>query len=211
MIHTVRLENIGDYSAQVVQMHRLRYRTFAERLQWEVQTTGEMEFDVYDAMSPTYLLKISEDGSVRGCVRLLPTTGPYMLKEVFPVLLGGQPAPVDPTIYEISRFAVDPACQSDVRSGGIASTTHELFQGFIEHGLEIGLTEFIAVVDDRMEVIVKRAGLTWQRVGDPYQIGAAKSVAGLIEVSEDALARLRARSGITRSVLHHPDNIHVAA
>ena len=39
--------------------------------------------------------------------RLRPTTLPYMMKDVFPQLLGGTPAPVRPDIWEISRFAVD--------------------------------------------------------------------------------------------------------
>ena len=211
MVHIVKTENIGEFSSQITQMHRLRHKTFADRLQWEVQTSGDMEMDVYDAMAPTYLLKLSDRGDVRGCLRLLPTTGPYMLEEVFPVLLGGRPAPKDPRILEISRFAVDPDCRADARAAGIAATTHELFLGFIEYGLETGLTDLVAVVDDRMEVIVKRAGLCWSRLGPVHRIGRAESVAGLIEVSEQALQRLRDRSGITQPVLKRPQPISVAA
>ncbi len=39
-------------------------------------------------------------------MRLLPTTGPYMLADVFPQLLRGEDPPKAEHIWEISRFAV---------------------------------------------------------------------------------------------------------
>jgi len=37
-------------------MHRLRYRVFEERLDWDVQVSGDMEIDAFDACQPVYLL-----------------------------------------------------------------------------------------------------------------------------------------------------------
>lgn len=55
-----------------------------------------MEVDVFDAWRPVYLLQKNEDNRVQGCVRLLPTTGPNMLRDTFPALLEGQAAPAAP-------------------------------------------------------------------------------------------------------------------
>ena len=75
-------------------MHRLRYRVFKERLDWDVQVSGDMEIDEFDALHPAYLLQRATDGRIQGCVRLLPSTGPTMLRDTFPVLLDGAPPPL---------------------------------------------------------------------------------------------------------------------
>ncbi len=211
MIHIVTTENTGAYAEQIMQMHRLRYKVFAERLNWEVQTSGDMEFDVYDAMSPTYVLSIDNKGSVRGCLRLLPTTGPYMLKEVFPVLLGGKDAPKDPHILESSRFAVDHEFKGQDRAAGVARTTYELFLGLLELGLERDLSHIVTVVDQRMEIIVRRGRMPWERLGEAHSIGSVMTVAGLVEISEEALSAVRARAKVTGSVIKRPRHVGVAA
>ena len=52
-----------------------------------------MEIDPYDALRPVHLVQMSDDGSVIGCGRVLPTTGPTMLANTFPALLDGHEAP----------------------------------------------------------------------------------------------------------------------
>lgn len=46
-----------------------------------------------------------EVGDVCGCARLLPTTRPYLLSEVFPQLLNSALSPSSPEVWELSRFA----------------------------------------------------------------------------------------------------------
>src|SRR6478672_7062554 len=62
--------------------------------------------DQYDALTPTCLLGVDRRDVV-DCVRLLPTTGPNILADTFPVLLDGRAAPKNVTIWESSRFCVD--------------------------------------------------------------------------------------------------------
>ncbi len=72
----------SDYSEfpdLIAGMHRLRYRVFRDRLNWDVSVSGDMEIDAYDALKPTYIIAVDDSGSVIGCARLLPTTGPMML------------------------------------------------------------------------------------------------------------------------------------
>jgi len=211
MIHVVTTENVGAYADQIMQMHRLRYRVFAKRMNWEVQTNGDMEFDVYDAMSPVYLLSLSDDGDVRGCLRLLPTTGPYMLKDVFPVLLGKSEPPCDPLILESSRFAVDHEMEVDDRAAGIARATSELFLGIVEYGLPRGMTHIVTVVDRSMEVLIRRGKVGWTRLAEPAMVGNSMAVAGLGEISEEALIRMRRQAKVEESVLHQPEHVGAAA
>src|ERR1700716_3981750 len=85
-------------------MFRLRHEVFKERLAWEVGSQNGRERDMFDDLDPVYIV-CEEGNDVLGSWRLLPTTKPYMLKDVFPELLYGMPAPEAPDVWEISRFA----------------------------------------------------------------------------------------------------------
>ena len=93
MLQLINPDRYGEFIDDLAEMHRLRYRIFKERLGWDVQVSGDMEVDEFDACRPVYLLQRDDDGRVQGCVRLLPTTGPTMLRDTFPALLDGQAAP----------------------------------------------------------------------------------------------------------------------
>ena len=107
MIQLITPPSYGEFSSTLVEMHRLRHRVFKLRMAWDVKTSGDMEIDNFDALHPTYLTQVSDNGQVQGSVRLLPTLGPTMLRDTFPALLEGQPAPSSPLVWESSRFAID--------------------------------------------------------------------------------------------------------
>ena len=135
MMQLITREYYSDSIEAVTEMHRLRYRVFKERLDWDVQFSGDMEIDEFDALRPAYLIQRARDNRVQGCVRLLPSTGPTMLRDTFPLLLDGEPAPASPTIWESSRFALDLPPDTPKATHGLATATYELFAGMIEFGL----------------------------------------------------------------------------
>ena len=92
----------------LIRMFSFRHRIFHDRLGWEVTSDHGMEYDHFDELNPVYILAKDKRQSVEGCWRLLPTTGPYMLKDTFPQLLAGESVPSDPNVWELSRFAVEP-------------------------------------------------------------------------------------------------------
>jgi acyl homoserine lactone synthase len=201
MIQLINPERYGEFIDDLAEMHRLRYRIFKERLGWDVQVSGDMEVDEFDACRPTYLLQRSEDGPVQGCVRLLPTTGPNMLRDTFPALLDGQAAPVSGAIWESSRFGVD-LCPREAKAAGcIARATYELFAGMIEFGLMRQLTDIVTVTDARMERILCRARWRLRRLGAPRAIGNTIAVAGYLEVSPERLQCVREAGLLNGSVI----------
>src|SRR5260370_16032788 len=135
----------------------------------------------YEALHPAYLLQRSADGQIQGCVRLLPSTGPTMLRETFPVLLYGQPAPTSPTIWESSRFVLDLGVNMAKAAGGLARATYELIGGMIEFGLPRRLTEIVPVTDACMQRILRRAARPLRRIGEPRALGTTLAVAGYLE------------------------------
>lgn len=146
MIQLITADRYGAFIDELAEMHLVRYRIFKERLGWDVEISGDMEVDEFDACRPAYLLQ-KDDGRIQGCVRLLPTTGPTMLRETFPVLLDGGPAPECPTVWESSRFGVDLGSRAEKTGRSIARATFELFAGMIEFGLMRELTDIVTVTD----------------------------------------------------------------
>lgn len=204
MMQLITPDRYGEFLDDLAEMYRLRYRVFKERLNWEVETSGDMEVDAFDALHPIYLLQRSCDGPIQGCVRLLPSTGPTMLRDTFMSLLGGEPAPACPTVWESSRFALD--VRRDVAGAprGIAKATYELFAGMIEFGLSRQLAAIVTATDARMERVLRRAAWPLCRIGQPSSLGKTLAVAGFLEVSEEALLRVRRAGGLKGPVLWAP-------
>ena len=57
--------------------------------------------------------------------------------------------------------------------------------------IALWLTEIVTVTDARMERILRRAGWPLRRIGKPRPLGSTVAVAGYLEVSSRALARVQ--------------------
>ncbi|MBR0840460.1 conjugal transfer protein TraI [Bradyrhizobium liaoningense] len=204
MIQLITSSSYGAFTDNLVQMHRLRHRVFKLRLAWEVQTSGDMEVDDFDGLQPDYLIQVADNGQVQGSVRLLPTLGPTMLRDTFPALLEGNPAPSTPLVWESSRFAIDVAADAAKGNHGITRAAYELFAGMVEFGISRQLTDIVTVTDARMERILRRAGWPLRRIGNPSAIGNTLAVAGYLEISRGTLANLRNAGGLSTPVLWTP-------
>ncbi|WP_353646024.1 acyl-homoserine-lactone synthase [Mesorhizobium sp. WSM2239] len=204
MMQLISPDLCNEFASELKEMHGLRYRVFKERLDWEVQTNGEMETDAFDDLKPVYLLLKGSDWRIRGCVRLLPTTGPTMLRDTFPGLLGADVMPSTPGIWESSRFALDLPPSAPKAAGGLAQATYELFAGMIEFGLANNLTGMVTVTDTRVERILRLATWPLSRMGQPRPVGKTEAVAGFLEISHASLLRIRWRGRLSGPVLWQP-------
>ncbi len=203
MLQLIAPSSYGEFKTDLAEMHRLRRRVFRDRLGWDVEIRDDLEIDQYDALHPTYLLVRDRENRVCGCVRLLPTLGPTMLRDTFPLLLHGQPMRSSLSIWESSRFALD-VSESASKTGGMAVETYELFAGLVEFGLATGLQEIVTVTDTRIERILRRATWPLDRIGPPLPVGTTQAVAGFLEVSRAALTRLRQAGSLSGPVLWSP-------
>jgi N-acyl-L-homoserine lactone synthetase len=187
MIKIVSKRNAGHHVSSLHQMHRLRKQVFNDRLGWSVAVSGDLEVDEYDALAPVYVLSETAGGDLLGSVRLLPTIGPYMLRDTFASLLDGLEAPSSELLWEASRFAV--AKHSAKGDGGLACATYELLTGVLQFSLAHDIEAIVCVVDLRMERVLRRAGWCMRRLGPERRIGKTIAVAGRLDVSEHLLRR----------------------
>lgn len=205
-MHVLSLDyrHAGPHLALLAEMFRLRRRVFKDRLDWTVSVSGDFEIDIYDALNPTHLLAISDANDVLGCVRLLPSTGPNMLADTFPFLLGDSQAPRSDDILESSRFCVDTARAGEVGRGNLNRVTFVLFAAMIEAMRARGARAIATVTDIRMERILRRAGWPIERLAEPQPLGQTTALAGLLHNSDHALAAMYCQAGIEGPVLVVP-------
>jgi acyl homoserine lactone synthase len=194
MITIVTKDNADRHVGHLHQMHRIRKTVFKDRLGWDVTVSGALEFDEYDALGPSYLLSIDRHAAVNGCVRLLPTTGPNMLRDIFPHFVTKAAVPRSERVWEASRFAV--SGNTTAVETGLSQTTYDLLIGVLKFGLSNGITMIVCVVDVRMERILRRAGWQLERLGAAHRIGNTIALAGQLEVSAQILRHLEARAGL---------------
>lgn len=177
----IRIAARRDFkSRDLWEMHKLRAKVFKDRLGWEVPILSGMEIDGYDALEPLYMMiREPGGGTLRGCWRLLPTEGPYMLKDSFAQLLHGQEAPEHPRIWELSRFAIETEGNSCF---GFSEITMESIAEIISHGYHAGIDQYVTVTTTAIERLLRRAGVVTSRFGVPLQIGVERAVALYVDI-----------------------------
>lgn len=191
------------------QMFKMRAAVFAERLGWEVTVVDGREVDRFDAEDPLYLFAVDElTRELKGAVRLLPTTGPNMLRDVFSLLIPGGSVE-SPLIWESSRFAINPLLVSGTdrqdANSVINTTTIELLCGLVEVAQLAGVEHIVSVFDARMARIFRAADCPYELIGVPTRIGRTMTYAGLFEISHAMRRRLGNSAGLHRPVLANPD------
>ena len=195
----------GSYASffpkEIDAMFRNRAETFSDRLGWEVVVKDGRERDAFDDANPLYLVSVDPDTEEYwGSLRLLPTTGPNMLRDVFPQLLDGGYIE-SASIWESSRICAAAAPGQPERSKSVNYVLSELILGIGEVAVAAGLTQVVSVFDTRIFRVLKAAGCNPQIIGTPQRIGGVMSYAGLFDTGEGPLRAFRAASGIERSVL----------
>jgi len=164
-------------------IHQLRYRTFHERLRWQVQCHNGREIDRFDDEKTVYLITRDETDQVVGGWRLRPSTEPNMLRDIFPQLMHGAAVPAAPHIWEISRFAFDR--NAITRSAfGFGDTTRDLLAETARFAWHHGIDQFILVVSTAVERLLRNTGIKLQRFGEPVQIGEVRTVACSLEMND---------------------------
>jgi hypothetical protein len=84
MMQLITGECYGNFINELAEMHRLRYRVFKERLDWDVQFSGDMEIDEFDALHPAYLIQRAHDNRVQAAYACSLRPAPPCCAILFP-------------------------------------------------------------------------------------------------------------------------------
>jgi N-acyl-L-homoserine lactone synthetase len=171
---------------------RYRHQVFVQRLGWKLRCRDGLEYDQYDRADTVYIVaQERKSGEIRGTARLLPTTAPYLLRDVFPQLLHGLPAPSSPDIWELSRFAA-----VDLRSPAPAEreqfslqTSAALLHAVLTCAAKHGAHQLVTVSPIGVEQLLSRAGFVVSCIAPPVTVDRARLLACWIEVGSEFSGR----------------------
>ena len=162
-------DSLMDFYQQVA---AYRYRVFVENLGWELSAQDGLEKDQFDRPDTVYVAARGDEGEICGCARLLPTTRPYLLSEVFPQLLNGMEPPCSPHIWELSRFA-----SMDFNSSGrspmrqmSSEITLKLLAAAVACASKLGAKRLITVSPLGVDRLLRNTGFITHRAGPPMNI-----------------------------------------
>ena len=191
------------FPREIDAMFRSRALVFSEQLGWEVVVKDEYERDRFDDENPLYLISVDpESGQYWGSLRLLPTTGPNMLRDVFPFLLSDGQVIESASIWESSRIcAIAVEGQPERARGGVNYVLAELLVGIGDVAAIAGLTQIVSVFDARIFRVLRAAGCNPQIIGAPRRIGDTMTYAGFFDMGEAFQHAVRTGLGIAGSVL----------
>ena len=190
MIYAINRDNRDHYLDQLDEMHRLRYRLYVEERGWKaLARPDKREIDQFDTLDATYLLGIDDIGRVTGGLRLVPTTGPHLIRNVFPHAVQWARIPTGDTIYEFTRCFVTPNPEMDHASRRRAAG--ELYCAMFEYGLAIGLTHISLLCDTFFLPHMLECGWHARPLGPPTPYDEGECIAVIFEVSETTLERTR--------------------
>lgn len=199
MVCVVNFENKADFASELKSMHRHRKQIFVDFLKWDVPVIdGQYEIDQFDTDDAVYLLALDDNtGDHLGSVRLLRSTGPHLLNDLFPYLCDG-PVPTSEDVWEITRLCTAPRVEDPKRIRG------ELATALMEFGLLFGVRQYTSVAHMAWLSQVLAAGWDCEPLGLPLKVGNDEIGAIGINVSPKGLQMFRNRLQLTQPLLRLP-------
>lgn len=173
------------------QLFNYRYKVFIQELGWELPSTACQERDQFDRDDTLHILAVDHEEAIVGCCRLLPTTRPYLLSEVFPGLLNGVPPPSSIDVWELSRFAAFDLRGRLQREGSKFSSDAALsmLSEAIKCAFDRRAKRIISVSPIGVERLLRRAGICAHRAGPPMVLQGYPLLACWIDVPSDICAQ----------------------
>jgi N-acyl-L-homoserine lactone synthetase len=190
MVYMISQDNRAVFSRELDSMHRDRKRVFVDWLEWDVPVVdGVYEIDQYDNGNAVYIVSADPDtGRHLGSLRLMPSTRPHMLRDIFPMLCQGS-VPLGNDIWEMTRLCLSPDLPREVARVNLRLT----WLGTIEFCLPRGISTLTAVTHTMFTENFKASGIEFEPLGPPVEFDGKAFSAVRLPISEALHAHEKAR------------------
>ncbi|PWR19044.1 acyl-homoserine-lactone synthase [Zavarzinia compransoris] len=198
MIDVIGPWNRMHHQAALDTMFRLRHQVFVEEMGWDLPMARDgMERDQFDGPRTVYLVCRDDAGTIQGSMRLIPTSEPHVLCDIFPELCDG-PVPRGPAIYESSRSCISRAARRNDPHGTVWGS---LTCAMIEFAMLRDLDFITAVMERRMVDMARAADWHLNVLGPEVQLAGGGVVAVTMPIDGHALATVRRQRRVPDTVL----------
>lgn len=176
------------YGDALPAMHRLRHRLFVEEQGYKVPTYNGLEYDEFDTPAAEYFLLRGPKGEAQACLRLIPTTQPYMIERLWVHLVSEVDLPRKLTAWEVSRFGVCPLVVDKT------SVIRDMLAGLEAHRKSYGVTEYLFVSHKRTVQTLLGPHAPVEALGEPTKLGRFKVQACRVRLTPEI---------IEKTLVHH--------
>jgi acyl-homoserine lactone synthase len=196
-LHVICHENRHLYQDVLEDYWHIRHDVYVRERRWmELEKPDGREIDQFDTAATIYLMAL-EGRRVVGSHRLVPTTEPTLMSELFPHLsLKGIIR--QPDVYELSRVFVVKERRGESASPRIESV---IMAGTMEYALLEGLSQFTIVMETWWLPRFMDMGWNPRPLGLPVDINGMSCVGVTVDVSEEAWRDTCAGRSIAGTVL----------
>lgn len=186
MIHVLD-NHLAAHSRPLLQsMFADRKRLFVDLFGWDVPVVdGAYEIDQFDTADAVYVVVADDEGVHEASLRLMPTTGPHMLGDVFSHLcpLG---VPVGPAIWETTRLCL-PQRHGAARRRELRN---RLFSAAIDFALERGIQRLTGLIPEGFRRELLAMGWQAEPLGPAVRMSGGLVGAFMVHVDAATPARL---------------------
>ena len=203
MIKVITSDNIDDHPDLMQKVWRFRHVQFVERLGWtDLSSHDGREVDRFDTGDAIHLV-LEKNGEVVGYTRLLRTSGPHLLSDIYPQIMQGKDWPRGKTIYEWTR------CISNAGAGkfGQVQASHLLITGVLEFCLVSGIRGMIVETHPKLVSWMVETGYEVEILNAPQVMNGVPVVPVYSGATRAALDRHHRMFGSRQTVLELDKNL----
>ena len=201
MVFIANAENRCLFGPDLEEMHRQRKVVFVDRAGWRIPVLADREADAYDRADTMYLLaKERPDGGLLASVRLLATTAPHLMSDLFAAACRGA-VPRGPDIWEVSRFCTAPVIHGrELR----LKLLWEMICAVMETALVYGIDQVVFVANRALLPLAIGCGWDARVLGATLPDANDEITAVVAAITPDGLRRVRSRHEVSAPVIRFP-------
>jgi N-acyl-L-homoserine lactone synthetase len=163
-----------------------RKRLFVDLFGWEVPVFGgRFEIDQFDTADTVYIISADASGAHEASIRLMPTTRPHMLGELFPHLCPGG-VPIGPRIWESTRLCLPQRHGAERRR----ELRNALISAMVDFALVRGIDCLTGVLPEAFRKEVLAMGWAAEPLGPPVRVDSGLVGAFAAHIRADTPSRL---------------------
>ncbi|HEV2271368.1 MAG TPA: acyl-homoserine-lactone synthase [Steroidobacteraceae bacterium] len=205
MIFVVDARNRRHFAADLAAMHCQRKAVFVDGAGWKLLVLSNKEIDRYDLLEETvYLLAKDEpDGPVLASARLLTTTGPHLMRDLYSNLYRTD-LPSGPTVWEVSRYCTAPGIGGRSRRLGLL---WETICGIMETAMHHGIDQVIFAANRALLPRALECGWDARVLGPTIRDASGEVTAVVAAITEDGLRNVQEHHRVPPSVIRHSTGV----
>ncbi len=208
MLYLINRANRHLFADKLDAMFRARKEIFVDECGWAIPSDPQgREIDPFDTDNTLYLLCCTDEGELVGGTRMMPTTTPHMMSDVFGFLCDTK-SPRGPMVWEGSRYFI---CKKFRKTPAVPMAHREMLCGMMETCLVYGIEQFLFVINGFHASGLIALGWDMTPLGTPKEVDGSPIMAFVVNVRPEGLQAMRRTFGIESQALNWFYTLPIAA